>query len=143
MSVQQTSLGLSSTDMDEDAIHAYESLFKAEAYGLDPLTDGGGRSRLSAVAKFKSAAKSIKDYKKGEAETIRRVLDEIELISVKRMSEGFNEFNFSVGVFNCVSRHYLCSDCPLSSFFNKRCRGDVMRIDHVGSFCNYGDASSL
>ena len=72
-------------------------------HDLMSMSSGAG----AAMAKFKTAVNSIRGYKKGEAETIRRVLDEIEVISVKRMSEGFNEFNFSVGVFNCVSRSMI------------------------------------
>lgn len=59
--------------------------------------------RNASVSKFRAAVNGVRQYKKGEAETIRRVLNEIEVVSVKRSSEGFNEFNFSFGVFNCVS----------------------------------------
>lgn len=91
---------------EEDVI---EKLFQTSEYHLDvgaSFTSNQGttsRDPLGAINMWKNAAKGVKDYKKGEKETIRRVLDEIELISTKRMSEGFNEFNFSLGVFNCVS----------------------------------------
>ncbi len=39
--------------------------------------------------------------RKGEKEILQQVIGEIETISAKRMSEGFNQFNFSLGVFNC------------------------------------------
>lgn len=96
--------------LDEDALH--ENILKANEYQFDRDDSlhgsfHGGRRRsdaaMSAVAKIRAAMASRRDYKKGEAETIRNVLDEIDLISVKRMSEGFSNFNFSVGVFNCVS----------------------------------------
>ena len=88
--------------LDEDTIH--ESLLKFREYDLDRSSHHSlDFTTTSVVDKFKVAAKSASDYKKGETATIRKVLDEIELVSVKRMSEGFNEFNFSVGVFNCVS----------------------------------------
>lgn len=48
-------------------------------------------------------------YKKGEAETLRRVLDEIDTISGKRTKEGLNEFNFTLGVCNCVSFVFVLS----------------------------------
>ena len=92
---------------EEDVI---EKLFQTSEYHLDVgasfTSNQGTTSRddsLGAINRWKNAAKGVQDYKKGEKETIRRVLDEIELISTKRMSEGFNEFNFSLGVFNCVS----------------------------------------
>lgn len=97
--------------MDEDAIH--QALLQANEYNLD---DSNQRNSItgvsSALSKFKMAAQTNITYKKAEAETIRAVLDEIELVSVKRASEGFNEFNFSVGVFNCVSYEiniFICS----------------------------------
>ena len=93
------------TSSEEDAI--VEKLFKTSEYHLgvdDSFTSNQSSSTKSdAIHLWKNAAKGVQDYKKGEKETIRRVLDEIELISTKRMSEGFNEFNFSIGVFNCVS----------------------------------------
>eukprot|EP00578_Thalassiosira_sp_NH16_P005214 CAMPEP_0181135722 /NCGR_PEP_ID=MMETSP1071-20121207/32806_1 /TAXON_ID=35127 /ORGANISM="Thalassiosira sp., Strain NH16" /LENGTH=103 /DNA_ID=CAMNT_0023222393 /DNA_START=139 /DNA_END=451 /DNA_ORIENTATION=- len=89
--------------LNEDDIH--ESLLKLQNFDFDPVKDrddsryaGGGETAALVASKFKAAVNSIKDYKKGEAETIRRVLDEIDMVSVKRMSEGFNEFNFSMGV---------------------------------------------
>ena len=49
------------------------------------------------------ARRAINDNmkRKGEKEILQQVLGEIETISAKRMSEGFNQFNFSLGVFNC------------------------------------------
>lgn len=68
--------------------------------GSDSGSGSGSSDRLrSSVRRAISAAQ----YQKGEKETIRQVLEEIESMSVKRMKEGFNHFNFSVGVFNCVS----------------------------------------
>ena len=64
------------------------------------------------MKRFQGAATRAKDYKKGEVDTIRRVLDEIDLISVKRTSEGLNEFNFSVGVFNCLFIAYMFGKHP-------------------------------
>jgi hypothetical protein len=69
--------------------------------GIGIIGDDGGSS--SAVAsRFRAAARAARGYKRGEVETIRRVLEEIELIGLKRSREGLNEFNFSVGVYNCV-----------------------------------------
>ncbi|KAL7537805.1 hypothetical protein ACHAXR_008105 [Thalassiosira sp. AJA248-18] len=102
------------TSLDEDAVRA--NLLKADEYHLDSFGDSDHHTAsLAALSKVKTAVNSIKQqscYKKGEAETIRRVLDEIELISVKRSSEGFNEFNFSVGVFNCFFIAYTFGAHP-------------------------------
>eukprot|EP00578_Thalassiosira_sp_NH16_P026582 CAMPEP_0181087492 /NCGR_PEP_ID=MMETSP1071-20121207/6299_1 /TAXON_ID=35127 /ORGANISM="Thalassiosira sp., Strain NH16" /LENGTH=397 /DNA_ID=CAMNT_0023169379 /DNA_START=172 /DNA_END=1362 /DNA_ORIENTATION=+ len=103
--------------LNEDDIH--ESLLKLQNFDFDPVKDrddsryaGGGETAALVASKFKAAVNSIKDYKKGEAETIRRVLDEIDMVSVKRMSEGFNEFNFSMGVFNCLFITYMFGAHP-------------------------------
>ena len=95
------------TSSEEDAI--VEKLFKTSEYHLgvdDSFTSNQSSTKSDAINLWKNAAKGVQDYKKGEKETIRRVLNEIELISTKRMGEGFNEFNFSIGVFNCVS--FIC-----------------------------------
>jgi hypothetical protein len=39
-------------------------------------------------------------FRKGEQETILKVLEEVDRTAAKRMREGFNEFNFAVGVLN-------------------------------------------
>ena len=42
-----------------------------------------------------------------DVETIKRVLDEIDNIALKRTNEGLNEINFSVGVCNCLFIVYV------------------------------------
>lgn len=100
--------------MEQDVLH--ESLLKAGEYHLDHYDDDSGRDHTlrqsTVISKLKSAVNDIKGYKKGEAETIRRVLNEIEMVSVKRMSEGFSELNFSLGVFNCFFIIYVFAKCP-------------------------------
>ena len=59
--------------------------------------------RRSSFAATTTRPSLIHHYKKGEVTTLRRVLDEIDEISGKRTKEGFNEFNFTLGVCNCVS----------------------------------------
>ena len=76
------------------------SLLQAKEYHLDESAN-----KAATKFKFADAVNKFVYFQKGEAETIRRVLDEIELLAVKRTSEGFNEFNFSVGVLNCF---FLC-----------------------------------
>jgi len=100
-------------------VSALYSSAKAGEYHLDDTLDDSSYDLMSmsagagaAMTKFKTSVNSIRGYKKGEAETIRRVLDEIEVVSVKRMSEGFNEFNFSVGVFNCLFIAYMFGAYP-------------------------------
>jgi hypothetical protein len=93
-----------------------ESLLRAGEFHLDPDEYGGvegigggdsdgrgGALTPSTVAsRFQAAARSARVFKKAEAETVRRVLDEIDMIGLKRSTEGLCEFNFSVGVYNCV-----------------------------------------
>ncbi len=45
--------------------------------------------------------------RKGDKEILKQVLEEIETISEKRMSEGLNQWNFSFGVFNCFFIVYI------------------------------------
>lgn len=74
-----------SRQRSEDAIH--QALLQAGECNLDPIDDSQHNRRVKYnLNKFKQTS-SIDGFKKGEAETIRRVLDEIELVSVKRMSE--------------------------------------------------------
>jgi hypothetical protein len=91
-----------------------ESLLRTGEFHLDPDEYGGvddgigggdGRGALSpptVASRFQAAARSARVFKKAEAETVRRVLDEIDIIGLKRSTEGLCEFNFSVGVCNCV-----------------------------------------
>jgi len=134
---------MSSSEKDD----IVESLFKAS--NLDESNTGSnsftsitssGTKQTAILNKFKSLAKGARDYKKGEAETIKKVLDEIDLISIKRTSEGFNEFNFSIGVFNCVSCvvsvcfvHIICSFIILTSYIytsslSRTCSERILKI---------------
>ncbi len=85
-----------------------ESLLRVAEFHLDsedgnPVINVDIGERITAVSRFQAAARRASFYKKGETETVRKVLDEIDLISIKRSEEGLNDFNFSVGVYNCVS----------------------------------------
>ncbi|KAL7525269.1 hypothetical protein ACHAXR_002141, partial [Thalassiosira sp. AJA248-18] len=51
-------------------------------------------------------------FKRGETETIRKVLNETELIALKQTSGGFNEVNFSLGVINCFLITYIIGAHP-------------------------------
>ena len=94
-----------------------ESLLRAGEFHLDPDEyggvdegigggDGDGRggalSPSTVASRFQAAARSARVFKKAEAETVRMVLNEIDMIGLKRSTEGLCEFNFSVGVYNCV-----------------------------------------
>lgn len=49
---------------------------------------------------------------RSEAETIRKVLKEVQKSEHKRIREGFNELNFTLGVFNCVLLSYIFGNHP-------------------------------
>lgn len=51
-------------------------------------------------------------FKRGEAETIRKVLTEVEVIALKRTSEGFNQINFTLGVLDCFLTSFMIGACP-------------------------------
>ena len=101
-----------------DTIKLQESLLQVKEFGLEEdgasPTSGLKKSTSinAALNLWKSSAKRAKDYKSGEEKTIRRVLERIELVSLKRMDEGLNEFNFSVGVFNCFFIAYMFGAHP-------------------------------
>ena len=69
--------------------------------------------------------------RKADKDILQQVLKEIETVSAKRMKEGLNQWNFSVGVFNCffivyifgkkkaVSLYFLCL-CNRCLFFCHR-----------------------
>jgi len=71
------------------------------------ITEPRNDSSLSTIADAARRVGNDRVKRKGEREIIRRVLDEIDVISVKRMSEGFNQWNFSFGVFNCFFIVYV------------------------------------
>ena len=47
-----------------------------------------------------------------EAETIRKVLKEVQKSEYKRIREGFNEINFTLGVLNCILLSYIFGNHP-------------------------------
>lgn len=77
----------------------------------------------------------IHHYKKGETETLRRVLDEIDVISDKRTKEGLNEFNFTLGVCNCVSKACAYSNTYTAALNSRGMRHHpaALLMSHSGS----------
>jgi len=61
-----------------------------------------------------------------DVETIKRVLDEIDNIALKRTNEGLNEFNFSVGVCNCLFIVYMFGAHPQHLWLIYLCEGMIM-----------------
>eukprot|EP00573_Skeletonema_grethae_P000556 CAMPEP_0201691448 /NCGR_PEP_ID=MMETSP0578-20130828/4603_1 /ASSEMBLY_ACC=CAM_ASM_000663 /TAXON_ID=267565 /ORGANISM="Skeletonema grethea, Strain CCMP 1804" /LENGTH=438 /DNA_ID=CAMNT_0048176651 /DNA_START=17 /DNA_END=1333 /DNA_ORIENTATION=+ len=54
--------------------------------------------------KFKNLVRSAvkhDTFKKGEADTVRRIIEHVEMVSLKKSADGFNKKNFSIGVLNC------------------------------------------
>ena len=105
-----------------------ESLLRVGEFHLDSEDGSPGINveigdRITALSRFQAAARGARLYKKGEIDTVRKVLDEIDLISIKRSKEGLNDFNFSVGVYNCVSSLVVnCTPLPRDSMMNERLR---------------------
>lgn len=89
----------------DDDIRA--SLLRVENYHL------GSDSDVSAAkVKVVNAMKGMIHFKQGEAETIRHVLERIDVIALKRTAEGFNSNNFSAGVLNCFMISYVFGAYP-------------------------------
>lgn len=58
-----------------------------------------------------------------DIETIKRVLNEIDSIALKRTNEGLNEINFSVGVCNCLFIAYMFGAYPQHLWLIYLCEG--------------------
>lgn len=70
----------------------------------------GSRSDSNLNSVFSRAVRNVmRDNvkRKADKEMLQQVIKEIETISEKRVSEGFNQWNFSVGVFNCFFIMYM------------------------------------
>ena len=81
----------------------------------EEMSFDGNITETSPRNSFADVAQRVgkdKVKRKGEREMMIRVLDEIDMISVKRMSEGFNSWNFSFGVFNCFVICYIFGELP-------------------------------
>ncbi len=80
-----------------------ESLLEEELMGFDQVRRGSTESKDSLFAG--AARRVINDNMKrrGDKELLKlkEVLEEFEMISEKRMSEGLSQLNFTLGVFNC------------------------------------------
>ncbi|KAL7477990.1 hypothetical protein ACHAW6_003777, partial [Cyclotella cf. meneghiniana] len=82
-------------------------------FELDEIVyDVDALDRNPAAPKLPAVVHNFIQFKKGELATVQRILDEIELISLKRTSEGLNETNFTVGVLNCFFLIYLFGAHP-------------------------------
>jgi hypothetical protein len=82
-------------DSDEHSVHEQ---------GLADYTAATVNTHKKFQKLVRSAVKH-ESFKKGETDTVRRIIEHIELVSLKRSSEGFNKVNFSIGVLNCF---FIC-----------------------------------
>lgn len=112
---------------DTDGVHASESeealslrtsVIMTQDWNLD-VDDSDESENTAASAdtrmKFQMLVRSAmkhESFKKGEADTVRRIIERIEFISLKRSSEGFNRLNFSIGVLNCFFICWLLGAYP-------------------------------
>ena len=98
------------------------SILEAEMMGFDQnenitnsLSRRSSESDLHAQPKksntiFTGAVRRIMAdniKRKADKDILQQVLKEIETVSAKRMKEGLNQWNFSVGVFNCFFIVYI------------------------------------
>lgn len=59
-----------------------------------------------------SFVNEVRGFMKGEEETLNKILDEVDKISLKRSAEGLNELNFTCGVLNCFFIVYIFGAYP-------------------------------
>ena len=81
---------------------------------------------LSSAVTAVMPAQGDKKIPCNDVETIKRVLDEIDNIALKRTNEGLNEFNFSVGVCNCLFIVYMFGAHPQHLWLIYLCEGMIM-----------------
>lgn len=95
------------TAESEEVLNLRASLIQTQGWNLDLSSDEfdevDGPAPLASEKnedvrkKFQSLVKSAvkqDSVLKGEADTVRKILERIEMIALKRTSEGFNKFNF-------------------------------------------------
>mmetsp|Transcript_33596 Transcript_33596/g.69059 ORF Transcript_33596/g.69059 Transcript_33596/m.69059 type:complete len:423 (+) Transcript_33596:245-1513(+) len=97
---------------DEDTLR--ESRLRFREYFLENEHEEPTPSKISESTKdkFQRAVIGAVSFQRGEANTIRRVLEEIDTIALKRTKEGFNEVNFTIGVLNCLFISYVFGAYP-------------------------------
>lgn len=95
----------STTESSDEELKLRQSRLQISGYGFDEWSlDDDSQSQDQKI--YDS------HFKRGEEETIRKVLNETEVIALKRTSEGFNEINFTLGVLNCFFISYLIGAYP-------------------------------
>mmetsp|Transcript_23391 Transcript_23391/g.34923 ORF Transcript_23391/g.34923 Transcript_23391/m.34923 type:complete len:454 (+) Transcript_23391:87-1448(+) len=105
-----TAVGIPAAE-SEEALDIRSSMIMTQDWNLDVDSDELDDSPATvtdARQTFQNLVRSAIKYdtfKKGEADTVRRIIEHIELVSLKKSAEGFNRVNFSVGVLNCF---FIC-----------------------------------
>eukprot|EP00986_Skeletonema_menzelii_P008152 scaffold3356_cov154-Skeletonema_menzelii.AAC.2 len=95
----------------EEALDLRTSMLQTRDWNLDVDSDELEETPATATdfrQKFQTLVRRAVEhqtFKKGEVETVRRIIDHIEVVSLKRSAEGFNKVNFSIGVLNCF---FIC-----------------------------------
>jgi len=109
-STDPTAVGIPAAE-SEEALDIRSSMIMTQDWNLDVDSDELDDSPATvtdARQTFQNLVRSAIKYdtfKKGEADTVRRIIEHIELVSLKKSAEGFNRVNFSVGVLNCF---FIC-----------------------------------
>lgn len=98
-----TQTAMPDNDSDE-SLNIRASVLQASVFNFD---DNG----QDDITSFKSA-NDLMQFKNGEEATLKRILDEIDKIALKRTSEGLNDRNFSIGVLNCFFIVYMFGAHP-------------------------------
>ncbi len=110
MSSEQLTDGVPAAE-SEEALDLRASVLQTQDWNLDVDSDEVEETTAAAMDARRNfqnlVRKAVKSqsFKKGEVDTIRRVIDHIEVVSLKRSAEGFNKVNFSIGVLNCF---FIC-----------------------------------
>jgi len=107
MSLEQQNPGGVDTAESEEVLNLRASLIQTQGWNLDldgdEFDEDEGPAPLASEKnedvrkKFQSLVKSAvkqESFLKGEADTVRKILERIEMTALKRTSEGFNKFNF-------------------------------------------------
>ena len=109
------------------------NLLEEELMSFDPDDDNTASRRLSQSSSESDLQrkKSNKTFlagavrrvmqdnmkRKADKEILQQVIKEVETVSAKRMKEGLNQWNFSIGVFNCFFIVYIFGKKKLCYYF--------------------------
>lgn len=82
-------------------------------------------------------------FRHGSSDAIRKVLNEVENESRKRVKDGFSEINFTLGVFNCFIITYMFAAFPQHLWIVYILEGKIHSTRYTNSTRKYSSVTVL